>query len=151
MNLEVEIEVSSFQMKYADMTHTYRQLHHVTISHSSHHSLIPQLIYNEPTFWLETQTAGMRSSFIEGHTSEISFSTHQTQLETPNKRHTLTLQMSVVIASPYNLPSKTLCLFHCLIFIYFVLYVQSSSVKHYSWISENLSFSNFYESLQKLL
>lgn len=50
----------------------------------------------------------MRSSFIEGHTSEISFSTHQTQLENPNKRHTLTLQMSVIIASPYNLPSKTL-------------------------------------------
>lgn len=49
----------------------------------------------------------MRSSFIEGHTSEISFSTHQTQQETPNKRHTLTLQMSVIIASPYNLPSKT--------------------------------------------
>lgn len=50
MNLEVEIEVSSFQMKYADMTNTYRQLHHVTVSHSSHHSLIPQLIYNELTF-----------------------------------------------------------------------------------------------------
>lgn len=49
----------------------------------------------------------MRSSFIEGHTSELSFSTHQTQLENPNKRHTLTLQMSVIIASPYNLPSKT--------------------------------------------
>lgn len=49
----------------------------------------------------------MRSSFIEGHACEISFSTHQTQQETPNKRHTLTLQMSVIIASPYNLPSKT--------------------------------------------
>lgn len=56
----------------------------------------------------DSQTAGMRSSFIEGHTSEISFSTHQTQLETPNKRHTLTLQMSVIVASPCNLPSKTL-------------------------------------------